>query len=208
MTAVPDLYGDHLRLRELHPADYPVYERIVTHRVLTRYLGTDRMDTRQAAAAFSHCLAQRHTEPRRKYTLAVCTPDDDTMLGTCGLLVEDYGSNALLTGLAVLPGSPVRGHTHEAPRLLAAYAFGPLGLHRVWAGHRTDHRAMHRIMDAVGLHREATVRSLFCTQGIWHDVITYAALGPDWKRGATPAEAAVLAGQATSSIRPATAAGS
>ncbi|GAA4980838.1 GNAT family protein [Kitasatospora paranensis] len=122
----------------------------------------------------------------------MCAPDHDAMLGTVGLLVEDYGRNAMLTSVVLLPGSPARGHVHEAARLQIAYSFGPLGLHRIWAGHRTDHQHMPPLMLAAGLHPEATLRQLFRTQGCWHDVATYAALAPDWKRQATPAELAVL----------------
>lgn len=192
MNRVPDLHGEHLRLRELRAADQPVHERIVTSRSLTRYLGTDRMDIAQAHDAFAAVLAQPLAHVRRKYTLAVCTPYDDTMLGTAGLLIEDYGSNAMLTTVVLLPGSALAGHAHETGRLLMAYGFGSLGLHRIWAGHRTDHDHMPPIMRAAGLTSEAILRQLFHTRGCWHDVTTYAALAPDWKRQATPAELAIL----------------
>ncbi|MEW1648693.1 GNAT family protein [Streptomyces sp. NPDC091219] len=194
MNRVPELRGEHLRLRELHASDHDAFARIHTHRVLTRYLGTDRMDPGQAHDAFAKSLAQPHTRPRRKYTLAVCAPDDDALVGTMGLLVEDYGSNAMLTSLALLPGAPMRGHGHEAGRLLMAYAFGHLGLHRIWAGHRSDHHHMPKIMHAAGLHPEATLRQLFYTQGCWHDVTTYATTAPEWKRQAAARELAILDG--------------
>ncbi|MFD5597820.1 GNAT family N-acetyltransferase [Streptomyces griseorubiginosus] len=186
MNRIPELRGEHLRLREMHAGDHDAFARILTHRVLTRYLGIDRMDTAQAHDAFTQCLAQPHTYPRRKYTLAICAPDDDTLVGTMGLLVEDYGSNAMLTALVLLPGAPVRGHGHEAGRLLMAYAFGHLGLHRIWAGHRSDHRHMTQIMHAAGLRPEATLRQLFRTQSCWHDVTTYAAVAPEWRNAKPP----------------------
>ncbi|MFD9242559.1 GNAT family N-acetyltransferase [Streptomyces sp. NPDC059556] len=194
MNPVPELRGEYLRLRELHASDHDAYARIHTHRALTRYLGIDCMDAGQAHDAFAKSLAQPHTYPRRKYTLAVCSPDDDALVGTMGLLVEDYGSNAMLTSLVLLPGAPMRGHGHEAGRLLMAYGFGHLGLHRIWAGHRSDHEHMPGIMRAAGLRPEATLRQLFRTQGCWHDVTTYATVAPEWKRQATARELAILDG--------------
>ncbi|MBP2586732.1 RimJ/RimL family protein N-acetyltransferase [Streptomyces sp. PvR006] len=194
MSPVPELRGEYLRLRELHASDHDAYARIHTHRALTRYLGIDRMDAGQAHDAFAKSLAQPHTYPRRKYTLAVCSPDDDALVGTMGLLVEDYGSNAMLTSLVLLPGAPMSGHGHEAGRLLMAYGFGHLGLHRIWAGHRSDHEHMPGIMRAAGLRPEATLRQLFRTQGCWHDVTTYATVAPEWKRQATARELAILDG--------------
>ncbi|MEU6313575.1 GNAT family protein [Streptomyces sp. NPDC047014] len=194
MNRVPELRGRYLRLRELRAGDHEPFARILTHRVLTRFLGVDRMDEGQAHDSFARALAQPHAHPRRRYTLAVCAPDDDAFLGTMGLLLEDYGSNAMLTSLVLLPGSPVRGHGHEAGRLLMAYGFGHLGLHRIWAGHRSDHHFMPPVMHAAGLRPEATLRQLFSTQGCWHDVTTYAAVAPEWKLQASEGELAILDG--------------
>ncbi|MEV2246271.1 GNAT family protein [Streptomyces sp. NPDC049970] len=197
MNVVPELHGTHLRLRELRLDDRDTYVRIFTHRLLTRYLGIDRLDRRQAEESFVQALVQRGAESRSRHTLAVCppSPGPDSMIGTIGLLREGYGSNAMITGLAVLPGSSVSGHTHEAGRLLLAYAFGHLGLHRVWTGHRSDHTRMRTVMHAAGFTQEATLRQLFRTGGIWHDVTTYTALAPEWKCQATQAETAILEGE-------------
>ncbi|MEV8529120.1 GNAT family protein [Streptomyces sp. NPDC052000] len=136
----------------------------------------------------------RRTSSGNSAPPAVCAPDDDTLIGTMGLLIEDYGSNAMLTSLVLLPGSPVRGHGHEAGRLLMAYGFGHLDLHRIWAGHRSDHHSMPQVMHAAGLRPEATLRQLFRTQGCWHDVTTYATVAPEWKCQATPRELTILDG--------------
>jgi RimJ/RimL family protein N-acetyltransferase len=188
-----DLTGRQVRLRELRAADLPVYQRIYTHRALTRYLGVDRMDPQGAAAAFQAALDQQAASPRRRYTLAITARGDDTMFGCIGLLVEDYGRNAMITALVILPDAPISGCGPEAGRLLTAFAFGPLGLHRVWAGHRSDHRHMRALMTATGLAPESTLRQLFHTQGTWHDVDTYAALAPEWTITSQPHEQKVLA---------------
>ncbi|MFG2988941.1 GNAT family N-acetyltransferase [Streptomyces sp. NPDC048257] len=194
MSRVPELRGRHLRLREIRVTDHVPYTRIVTHRLLTRYLGIDRMDEAEAHDAFARTMGQAHCHPRRRYTLAVCSLDDDSLVGTMGLLVEEYGSNAMLTSLVLLPGAPMAGHGHEAGRLLMAFGFGQLGLHRIWAGHRSDHPRMADVMRAAGLRREAMLRQLFRTQGCWHDVTTYAAVAPEWKLQATETELAILDG--------------
>ncbi|MFD6821250.1 GNAT family N-acetyltransferase [Streptomyces sp. NPDC060085] len=196
MTHLPELHGEHLWLREMRATDLAPFERIHTHRLLTRFLGIDRMDARQAQDAFAKCLAQPYVQPRRKHTLAVCAPGEDAMVGTMGLLVEEYGRNAMLTSLVLLPGAAVSGHGHEAGRLLMAYGFGRLGLHRIWAGHRADHARMSEVMFAAGLRPEATLRQLFHTQGEWHDVATYAAVAPEWIPKASAAERLILEGDA------------
>jgi RimJ/RimL family protein N-acetyltransferase len=191
---VTELKGAHTRLRELLPDDAAAFTRIYTSKVLTRYLGVDQMDHAQARDAFDAALAQQHASPRSRYTLAITAPDDDTMCGVIGLLVEGYGSNAMVTGLAIVPGTPVSGHASEAGRLLMAHAFGPLGLHRIWAGHRADHTHMPTIMHTAGLQHEGTLKELFRTQGRWHDVTTYAVTVDRWLATATPLERAIVNG--------------
>lgn len=194
MSGGIELRSESLCLRDLCPADESAYCAIYTSPVLTRYLGVDRHSPEKAARSFLGALSQREDSRRRRYTLAITAPDDEVMHGVIGLLVEDYGSNAMVTGLVIRPGTPIAGYGAQAGRLLMAYGFGPLGLHRIWAGHRSDHPRMREVMIEAGFHPEATLRELFCTVGRWHDVNTYTALDYQWRLTAGRAEAAVLDG--------------
>lgn len=200
-----ELAGTRLRLRELQAGDLGVYQRIFTDPRLTRYMGTDSMGVQAAEASFAAALRSRGESPRRKYTLAITAPGAETMVGTIGLLVEDFGSNAMIGGLVVVPEGALRAGGIEAGRLMAAFAFGPLGIHRVWAGHRHDHPVMDTVMAGVGLTPEARLRQLYRTQGQWRDVSTYAALRPEWAATATPAERRILALRPTAAREHATA---
>ncbi|NEW40000.1 GNAT family N-acetyltransferase [Nocardia cyriacigeorgica] len=200
-----ELVGARLRLRDLRAGDLGVYQRIFTDPHLTKYMGTDSMDDQAAAESFGAALRCCCESRRRKYTLAITAPGADTMVGTISLLVEEFGSNAMIGGLVVLPEGKLRAGGSEAGRLLIAFAFGPLGIHRVWAGHRHDHPAMHTVMSGAGLTPEARLRQLYRTQGQWHDVCTYAALRPEWAATATAAEHRILALRPSSAREHATA---
>ena len=192
MSAGVDLRGEYLWLRDLRPADEDAFRAIYTSPVLTRYLGVDRCSPEKAETAFLNALTQRNAPSRRRYTLAITAPGGEAMHGIIGLLVEDYGSNAMVTGLVIRPGTPVAGYGAQAGRLLMAYGFGRLGLHRIWAGHRSDHLRMREVMLEAGFRPEATLRELFHTAGQWHDVTTYAALKHLWRGTASAAERAIL----------------
>jgi RimJ/RimL family protein N-acetyltransferase len=192
MNAEINLSGAYLRLRDLRPADEDAYCAIYTSPVLTRFLGVDRCSPQSAATAFLGALTQRSSPHRHRYTFAITAVGDDTMHGTIGLLLEDYGSNAMVTGLVIRPGAPVAGYGAQAARLMMAHGFGPLGLHRIWAGHRSDHVRMRELMLEAGFHPEATLRDLFHTAGRWHDVTTYAALSHQWRLTASAGERAIL----------------
>ncbi|GGK36598.1 GNAT family N-acetyltransferase [Nocardia camponoti] len=198
-----NIVGARLRLRDLNADDLAVYQRIFTDPRLTRYMGTDAMDIPTATAAFDRALVSRLDHQRRKYPLAITAPDDNTMVGTISLLVEEFGSNAMIGGLVVLPGGALRAGGIEAGRMMAAFAFGPLRIHRVWAGHRHDHPVMDTVMAGVGLVREARLRQLYQTQGQWRDVCTYAAVRPEWTATASAAEQRILALRPTETAQPA-----
>jgi [ribosomal protein S5]-alanine N-acetyltransferase len=172
--------GNGIALRELRADDLGTFIRIYTDPAITRYLGFDCMNAVQAQAAFAQCLLQQAAVPRRRYTLAITGQADDAMAGVIGLLIEDYGSNAMVTGLAIMPESPVCGRALEATRLLVSYGFRELGLNRIWAGRRHDHHRMHPFLTRCGLRQEAYLRQLFRTQGQWHDVVTYATVSAEW----------------------------
>ncbi|MEU9394518.1 hypothetical protein AB0D86_31555 [Streptomyces sp. NPDC048324] len=40
------------------------------------------MDARKAQDAFAQCLTQPYAHPRRRHTLAIRAPGDDTMVGS------------------------------------------------------------------------------------------------------------------------------
>ena len=115
--------------------------------------------------------------------------------GAVGCCLVDSNSGMVLAQAGGRPEHATRMTwlVTDKQDLLTAFAFGPLGLHRVWAGHRSDHRHMRPLMTATGLAPESTLRQLFHTQGTWHDVATYAAVAPEWATTAQPHEQEVLA---------------
>jgi RimJ/RimL family protein N-acetyltransferase len=73
------------------------------------------------------------------------------------------------------------GYATEAVRALIRAAFADLGLRRVTATCFLDNHASWRLMERVGMRREAhCVRDALHRSGRWLDTLTYAALADDW----------------------------
>jgi RimJ/RimL family protein N-acetyltransferase len=85
-------------------------------------------------------------------------------------------------GYCVAPAWAGRGLATEVATALLEIAFAGLGLRRVVANAYTEHRASCRVLEKVGLRREATLRQVVLTEdGRWLDDNAYAILRSEWQ---------------------------
>jgi len=82
------------------------------------------------------------------------------------------------------PDHAGRGYATEAVRALIRVCFADLGLRRVTAGCFAANEASWRLMERVGMRREAyTVRESLHRSGEWLDGMGYALLADEWRPG-------------------------
>jgi RimJ/RimL family protein N-acetyltransferase len=86
-------------------------------------------------------------------------------------------------GWAVDPGHQGRGYATEAANALLAHGFEDLGLHRIIATCQPQNAASVRVMEKLGLRREAHFRQcMLAPDGTWWDEYFYALLDDEWRR--------------------------
>jgi RimJ/RimL family protein N-acetyltransferase len=87
-------------------------------------------------------------------------------------------------GWALSPAHQGRGLAFEAVRRLMELCFDELGLHRVFATCFADNVASWRLMEKLGMRREAhTVKDSLHREKGWLDGFTYALLAEEWSAG-------------------------
>ena len=85
-------------------------------------------------------------------------------------------------GWCLAPEHMGRGLATEAVRELLAIAFHGLGVLRVTANCFADNVASWRLMERIGMRREAhNVRDTLHRDGEWYDGLTYALLADEWR---------------------------
>lgn len=90
-------------------------------------------------------------------------------------------------GYVVAPEWAGRGLATELAAALLDIALGQLGLRRVVANAYTEHVASRRVLEKVGMRREATFRQVVLTEdGRWLDDDAYAVLREEWQRRPRP----------------------
>jgi len=84
-------------------------------------------------------------------------------------------------GWCLAPAHAGHGYATEAVRDLLAIAFDGLGLRRVIANCFADNEPSWRLMERIGMRREAhNVRDTLHRDGEWYDGLTYALLAEEW----------------------------
>jgi RimJ/RimL family protein N-acetyltransferase len=123
---------------------------------------------------------------------------DGVVIGDLMLAVEDAWAQAEVAeqargvqaelGWVFHPDYAGRGYATEAVRELIRICFTDLGLRRVTASCFAGNEASWRLMERVGMRREAyTVRDSLHRSGTWLDGMAYALLADEW-RGASSTE--------------------
>ncbi|TDB79588.1 N-acetyltransferase, partial [Micromonospora fluostatini] len=75
--------------------------------------------------------------------LAILDAATDRFAGSCGLVYAEPGTGQASIGYALVPEFRGRGLATRAVRLLAGWAFGPVGVARLAAGTVPDNTASH-----------------------------------------------------------------
>jgi RimJ/RimL family protein N-acetyltransferase len=85
-------------------------------------------------------------------------------------------------GWCLAPAHEGHGYATEAVRELITVAFDGLGLRRVIANCFADNEPSWRLMERIGMRREAhNVRDSLHRDGEWYDGLTYALLADEWR---------------------------
>lgn len=122
-------------------------------------------------------LSYQPFERDRVFDLAVACKLDGKVIGLLTLVrKEQVGA----IGWAL--GVEFRGHGYaaEAAGALLDYAFASLGLHRVEAETGCHNEPSWRLMERLGMRREAHLRETTVGDGQWLDSYVYALLAGEW----------------------------
>jgi RimJ/RimL family protein N-acetyltransferase len=176
---------ERLLLRSFASDDVDAVLDMESREDVVRYLLWDVMD-RAAAERFVTTRAARtqiDAENRSIY-VAATVPPDDRAVGEFMLMVlnEEYLQGEIAWTLH--PEVQGRGYATEGAREMLRFAFEELGLHRVIAITDARNVASMRVMERIGMRKEAHHRDSHFLKGAWVSSVVYAILDEEWRRHA------------------------
>jgi RimJ/RimL family protein N-acetyltransferase len=125
-------------------------------------------------------VQQQDEQPRRKFQLALIDRTDGRLIGNCGIRVNDHELREANIGYELNPDAWGRGYATEAARAILAFGFDRLKLHRVWAECVADNAGSIRVLEKLGMRREARFREHKWYRDRWWDTLIYAILDEEW----------------------------
>lgn len=175
---------ERLLLRPFVETDLDAILDLESRPDVVRYLPWDVMDAEAVAAFLAKRLGQAAIdEASSALVLAAVVPPDDRMIGEFMLRITDEASRQGEIGWTVHPDVHGRGYATEAAREILRLGFDGLGLHRIYAEADARNDASLRLMERLGMRREADLRENEFLKGEWVDSTIYAILETEWRAG-------------------------
>jgi RimJ/RimL family protein N-acetyltransferase len=125
--------------------------------------------------------AYRPFEQGKCFDLALQRKKDGRVIGLVGLIRKEHQQGEI--GWALGVDYRGQGYATEAARALITYGFVTLGLHRIYADTTSANRYSWRVMERLGMRREAHLREAECRDGEWVDILVYGILAAEWQPG-------------------------
>jgi aminoglycoside 6'-N-acetyltransferase len=173
-----------LHLRPFQESDLEAFVAYRSDPDVARYQSWTPPFTQDQAAAFLNdmTLAQAG-QPGVWYQLAVERQVQPGIIGDCAFQVLADDDQQAEIGFTFSRLYQQQGYATEAVRGLLDYLFDDLRLHRVTATCDVENVASFRLLERVGMRREAHRVENIWFKGAWGSEYVYAVLDREWSRG-------------------------
>lgn len=179
MSGPIEVHGTRVLLRELSLDDLSVISEYTSDPDVCRYVSWGPISADETTRWVSAAIAAADVSPRVWYELAVVIAASGEVAGHVGLELERTQRLTGEFGYVLRSNFWGQGIATEAASLLLRFAFGDLGLHRVWASCDEENRASVRVLEKLGLALEGRHRDNLFVRGRWRTSLIYAALRED-----------------------------
>ncbi len=171
-----------LVLRELRLDDWVDAQVLDTDPQVVRYQSNDVLDEAGTKAYLARSIAAAAEVPRLTWDLAIAFPADDRFLGRVGLRIERPAHHEAALWFNLRRALWRQGIVYEAASAVLDFAFGELRLHRVYGDCDPRNIGSARVMEKLGMQREAHLRENWWVKGEWCDSHIYGVLAHEWRR--------------------------
>jgi RimJ/RimL family protein N-acetyltransferase len=113
--------------------------------------------------------------------LAVVLPDTGELIGDVSIWSSQRDRWQAEIGFVVNPGFHGQGYASEAAAELLRIGFEEAGLHRITANCDARNTPSSRVMERIGMRREAHFRQSSFEKGEWVDELEYGILADEWR---------------------------
>ena len=183
MTA-PDwpLRTDRLLLRPFAADDLGALHAIHSDEAVVRWLYNDPRTLNETRELLERKIAGAALRAEGDWLgAAVTLPDTGDLVGDLSLFWASETHRQGELGFVVHPLHQGHGYAAEASRPMLAFAFEELGLHRVVGRLEPRNTPSARVLEKLGMRREAHLVENEWVKGEWQSELVYAILDREWR---------------------------
>jgi RimJ/RimL family protein N-acetyltransferase len=174
------LKTNRLVIRRFLPQDAPDLFEIRADPSVSAYDTWDPYVSEDQAREF--ITAQQDVTPHSEsqWCLWAVLRRDAKVIGYVETIVRSQSWGQAEIGWALNGAYRGRGYATEAARRMISFSFDDLSLHRIYAECDPRNERSIRLMERVGMRREARLREVLHVKGEWQDRCVYAILVHEW----------------------------
>jgi len=181
-TLIP-METKRLRLRPFETKDVPIFAAYRSDPEVARYQGWDAPYPLEKAVQFVEDMVHAQPGvPGQWCQIAIELKESGQMIGDCAFCVLEEDGQQAKIGFTLAREFQGRGFATEAVSCLLGYLFGTLKLHRVSAICDAENLSSARVLEKVGMRREAAYIENIWFKGHWGSEFEYAILSQEWTK--------------------------
>lgn len=176
---------ERLRLRPFTRGDVDAVFDYRRREDVARYLFDGPMSHESVAEALQARVGHDTLDgDGSKIFLAVELKATHQLIGEVSLILRDAANRQGEIGYIFHPDHHGHGFATEAARALLEMGFAGAGLHRIYARCAAANTDSWKVMERLGMRREAHFREHIFVRGAWDEEFVYAVLEGEWRAGA------------------------
>jgi RimJ/RimL family protein N-acetyltransferase len=171
-----------LTMRPFTPGDFDDLYAFQSRPDVARYLSWDARDRAQVQKALARQCEETTLSAEGDWlTFAVVWREAGKVVGEAGLKLISWENQQGEIGFVFHPGYHGRGLATEAAESLLTLGFDTIGWHRIIGSCDARNHPSARLMERIGMRREAHFVHYRMAKGQWADELVYAILDLEWR---------------------------
>jgi len=177
-----ELETQRLVLRTVRVSDAPAIHGYRSKPEVSRYQGRSK-SLAAARSLIKRVAAIKPNTPRTWYQLAVLEKSSGELVGDIAIHFTDKENRQAELGYTLAPEHQGKGYATEAVVRVVEYLF-KLKKHRIMATADPRNTPSIKLMERLGMRKEAHFKKSFWTGKAWVDDVAYALLREEWRGSA------------------------
>jgi RimJ/RimL family protein N-acetyltransferase len=178
---------ERLVLRPLEPDDFDALYAYQSREDVTRYLYWGPRTKPEVRGALEEKMAHTAIDEEGDFiVLAAVTKDTGVLVGDVNLLFVSEEHQQGEIGYIVHPDHQCHGYATEAAHVMLRLGFEDLALHRIVGRAEARNTGSARVLEKLGMRREAHLVENEFVRGEWQGELIYAMLDREWPSAPLP----------------------